>query len=619
MGGVPLRRVLQAALDVAAWFIAFAFAMVLRTEFQPSLVVWGPVLLVSALAGLLQISVGTFVRLYRGRFAYGSFEEVRGVFETVVVTMVVLEIVVDRTGLLPASRPIMAGVLALVLMLAMRYSVRLVTESRRHPSEQAEPIIVLGAGDAGRQLIRSIQTNPRSPYRVVAVLDDNPSLANLELSGIRVAGGRDALARVATATGARVVVAALPQASAPLLRSLHKQSRELGLAVKVVPSLAELPEGTVSVFDVRDINAEDLLGRHAVQIDLTEIGQFLHGKRVLITGAGGSIGSELARQVHKFEPAALGLLDRDENGLHATQLSIQHRALLDDEHTILASIRDPHRLREVFEAFAPDIVFHAAALKHLPLLEKFPSEAAKTNVFGTLNVLQAAQAADVSVFVNISTDKAANPINVLGFSKRITERLTAAVGQESQGTYVSVRFGNVLGSAGSVLHSFAAQIARGGPLTVTHPDVTRFFMTIPEAVQLVLQAAAIGDDGQVLVLDMGDPVRIADVATNLIDLSGQEMGLLYTGLRPGEKLEEDLFGHGEVDSRPNHPLVSQVAAPPLWPSMLGRLDARAPIDDLRAALDSLSSTPSPVLLRDDVVVDLTATGEWARGAQHDVG
>ena len=318
---------------------------------------------------------------------------------------------------------------------------------------------------------------------------------------------------------------------------------------------------------------------------------------MLITGAGGSIGSELARQVHRFEPSALGLLDRDENGLHATQLSIQHRALLDDENTILASIRDPQRMREVFEAFQPDIVFHAAALKHLPLLEKFPAEAAKTNVFGTLNVLEAARAVGVNVFVNISTDKAADPISVLGYSKRITERLTAAIGAESEGTYVSVRFGNVLGSHGSVLHSFAAQIADGGPVTVTHPDVTRYFMTIPEAVQLVLQAAAVGDDGEVLVLDMGEPVRIADVAEYLIAQSGQEIPILFTGLRPGEKLDEDLLGTGECDVRPSHPLISQVPVPPLWPSMLERLDLFEDHEEMRGELHDLSLTRVPIQVR----------------------
>ena len=595
MAGARSRRTLQAVIDVAFWFLAFLVATGLRETIGAYAVPWAAVIFISAMAGILQIAIGSFVRLYRGRFHYGSFEEVRGVTETVLaVTLVLAFLTLLRPFGVPASRPIVAGGLALIFMLALRYSLRLVGEVRIHPSDEADPIIVLGAGEAGRQLVRSIQHDPQSPYRVVAVLDDDPTTRNLELSGIHVMGGREALAEVAASTGARVIVVALPGAEAAFLRHLHNQTHELGLVLKVVPTLANIPDGKVDVFSIRDINEEDLLGRRAIHTDLTEIGQFLHGKRVLITGAGGSIGSELARQVHRFEPAALGLLDRDENGLHATQLSIQHRALLDDENTILASIRDPQRMREVFECFKPDIVFHAAALKHLPLLEKFPGEAAKTNVFGTLNVLEAAQESGVNVFVNISTDKAADPISVLGYSKRITERLTAAVGAESEGTYVSVRFGNVLGSHGSVLHSFAAQIADGGPVTVTHPDVTRYFMTIPEAVQLVLQAAAVGNDGEVLVLDMGEPVRIADVAQYLIAQSGQEIPILFTGLRPGEKLEEDLLGTGERDVRPSHPLISQVPVAPLWPSMLERLDSKATRSEVRAEsahLAALRVTP----------------------------
>ena len=590
MAGARSRRTLQAVIDVAFWFLAFLVATGLRETIGAYAVPWAAVIFISAMAGILQIAIGSFVRLYRGRFHYGSFEEVRGVTETVLaVTLVLAFLTLLRPFGVPASRPIVAGGLALIFMLALRYSLRLVGEVRIHPSDEADPIIVLGAGEAGRQLVRSIQHDPQSPYRVVAVLDDDPTTRNLELSGIHVMGGREALAEVAASTGARVIVVALPGAEAAFLRHLHNQTHELGLVLKVVPTLANIPDGKVDVFSIRDINEEDLLGRRAIHTDLTEIGQFLHGKRVLITGAGGSIGSELARQVHRFEPAALGLLDRDENGLHATQLSIQHRALLDDENTILASIRDPQRMREVFECFKPDIVFHAAALKHLPLLEKFPGEAAKTNVFGTLNVLEAAQESGVNVFVNISTDKAADPISVLGYSKRITERLTAAVGAESEGTYVSVRFGNVLGSHGSVLHSFAAQIADGGPVTVTHPDVTRYFMTIPEAVQLVLQAAAVGDDGEVLVLDMGEPVRIADVAQYLIAQSGQEIPILFTGLRPGEKLEEDLLGTGERDVRPSHPLISQVPVAPLWPSMLERLDSTATRSEVRAEIAHLAA------------------------------
>ncbi len=603
-------RVLQAVIDVASWYAALGSAMLLRAEFDVTTVPWLSVLALSTFAGLLQVTVGVARRLYRGRFAYGSFDEVRGVSEVVLITGAAIEMLVllSSPRVVPASRPLVATGLALILMLGVRYTVRLVRENGQQPADTAEPVIVFGAGEAGHQLIRWIQTNPDSPYRVVGILDDDPGLQHRQISGLRIGGGRDALAATAASTGATTIVAALPSATSAVLRELNTAATELGLRVKVLPPLADLAGSSAGVFDVRDINEEDLLGRAAVHTDLTEIGEFLHGRRVLITGAGGSIGSELARQVHAFGPAALGLLDRDENGLHATQLSIQHRALLDDEFTILGCIRDECRMREVFMAFEPDIVFHAAALKHLPLLEKYPAEATKTNVYGTLNVLRAAQESGVTVFVNISTDKAADPVSVLGYSKRITERLTSAVGSESTGTYVSVRFGNVLGSHGSVLHSFAAQISDGGPVTVTHPDVTRFFMTIPEAVQLLLQAAAIGEDGEVLVLDMGEPVRIADVAKYLIAQSGQNLRMLFTGLRPGEKLEEDLFATGENDVRPNHPLVSQVPVAPLWPSMLDRLDVRAPVAEMRAGLRDLAATHVPEPHRSLEAVRLVGVG-----------
>jgi FlaA1/EpsC-like NDP-sugar epimerase len=292
-------------------------------------------------------------------------------------------------------------------------------------------------------------------------------------------------------------------------------------------------------------------------------------RRVLVTGAGGSIGSELCRQLARFNPAELIMLDRDESALHEVQLSIHGRALLDTPQTVLADLRDEATINHIFDTRKPEVVFHAAALKHLPLLERYPLEAYQTNVLGTLTLLNAAQRTGVGVFVNISTDKAANPISVLGYSKRIAERVTAAAGQTAKsGKYMSVRFGNVLGSRGSVLMSFRDQIAKGGPLTVTHRGVTRYFMTISEAVQLVIQAGAIGRSGEALVLDMGTPVSIYDVAKQLVANSGKPVEIEIVGLRAGEKVHEELFGDGEVDTRPRHPLISHV---PVLPVDLGLL------------------------------------------------
>ncbi len=303
------------------------------------------------------------------------------------------------------------------------------------------------------------------------------------------------------------------------------------------------------------------MGRRRVKINLDEISQYLLNRRVLVTGAGGSIGSELCRQLVRFNPAEIIMLDRDESALHEVQLSIYGRALLDTPQTVLADLRDATAINAIFENRKPQVVFHAAALKHLPLLERYPNEAYQTNVLGTLTMLRAARNSGVEVFVNISTDKAANPISVLGYSKRIAERLTADFAYGSgPGKYISVRFGNVLGSRGSVLMSFRDQIAKGGPLTVTHRGVTRYFMTISEAVQLVIQAGAIGSSGEVLVLDMGKPVNIYNVAEQLVRNSSKQIKIEVVGLRVGEKVHEELFGNGEIDERPRHPLISHVSA-----------------------------------------------------------
>lgn len=311
-----------------------------------------------------------------------------------------------------------------------------------------------------------------------------------------------------------------------------------------------------------DIDLSSLLGRPPIATDASAVAPSFVGKRVLVTGAGGSIGTELCRQIARFRPSDVIMLDHDESALHEAQLSIYGRASLDDDSTVLADIREPRTLAEVFGRRRPHIVFHAAALKHLPILEKAPGEAVKTNVWGTLNVLQAARAVGVELLVNISSDKAANPISVLGYSKRIAEGLTAAVGLAAPGTFLSVRFGNVLGSRGSVVAAFAAQIAGGNPLTVTDPETTRHFMTIREAVELVVQAGDLGYPGDVLVLDMGEPVPIVALAERMIALSASRTSIVYTGLRDGEKLHEDVLGRGEENVRTTHPLITRTKVPP---------------------------------------------------------
>ena len=391
------------------------------------------------------------------------------------------------------------------------------------------------------------------------------------------------MASTAARTGARVLVIAIAGASGTAIRDLTAEAERCGLTPKVVPSVGELLSGGVRIEGVRDPRITDLLGRRPVTTDVEAMAEHFAGKRILVTGAGGSIGSELCRQLQRFEPGELIMLDRDESAMHAVQLEMHGRALLDSNETVLADIRDVHRVMEIFQQLRPEIVFHAAALKHLPLLERYPAEALKSNVWGTRTILTAAAACGVSSFVNISTDKAADPVSVLGYSKRIAERLTAHTALRERGKYLSVRFGNVLGSRGSVLTALSEQIASGQPVTVTHPDVSRYFMTAHEAVQLVLQAAIIGRSGEVLVLDMGQQVRIADIARRLIATGPRATDIVFTGLRPGEKLSESLLGHGESDERPFHPLISHVPVMPLAPTAVN-LDPGMSCDELRAAL-----------------------------------
>jgi FlaA1/EpsC-like NDP-sugar epimerase len=576
MEGVRFRLCARLSVDGAAWAGGLIAAVFTRYEFAIGGRQAAATMIAVLLAIVLQAGIGHPQFLYRGRYRYASFEEVRALTLTVLATaglLLLLDLAVAPRPL-PASAPVVGGVLALVLMLGVRYVRRLQRESRQRPDVRvATPVVLFGAGSAGHILLRSMLYDPRSRYLPVGMIDDDPRLRHLRAHGIAVLGGRQDIPAALAHTGATTVVFSVANADAELVREVRGITLAAGASFKVVPSISELIDDRVSVMDVRDVQVTDLLGRHQIDTDIDSIAGYLAGKRVLVTGAGGSIGSELCRQIHRFGPAELMMLDRDESALHAVQLSLDKRASLDDPAVILADLRDVDTIRTIFQVRRPQVVFHAAALKHLPLLERYPGEAVKTNIWGTLAVLEAA--AGVERFVNISTDKAANPVSVLGFSKRITERLTAFTAATSPGTFLSVRFGNVLGSRGSVLTAFNAQIAGGGPITVTHPDVSRYFMTTQEAVHLVIQAAAIGRGGEALVLEMGKPVRIAEVARQMAQLVPVPIHIEYSSLRPGEKLHEDLFGTGEVDRRPLHPLISHVQVPPLDPEQVRYLDAYA--------------------------------------------
>ncbi len=581
------RAPLAIAYDVCAWLVSYAAFAWLRLDSDASSVPWNEVLAVALVTAGVYVALAAPFRLHQGRARTASLEEMvllgalmGGVGGGVFLVNLVAQWV-------PRSIPAGATLGALVLAAWARAAWRTLQErdERTGTAEDTQRTLVIGAGEAGRELVTSMQRDPLRRYVPVGLLDDDPYKRHRRLRGVPVLGTTCDLAKEVARTGATMVVIAIPSASAETVNRLRLAALDAKAAVKVLPSTTQLLTDSVGIRDLRDINITDVLGRNQLDTDIAAIADYLTGQKVLVTGAGGSIGSELCRQIHRFQPAELMMLDRDESALHSVQLSIHGRALLDSDDVILCDIRDEEAVRSVFLTRRPDVVFHAAALKHLPMLEQYPAEAVKTNVVGTRTVLEASDLVGVDKFVNISTDKAANPSSVLGYSKRVAERLTAAQAQAADGIYLSVRFGNVLGSRGSVLSSFARQIAAGGPITVTHPDVSRFFMTIEEACQLVIQAAAIGRPGEALVLDMGEPVRIVDVAHQLIEQSGTPVRIEFTGLREGEKLHEELFGPGEPrDVRPRHPLVSHVPVPPISDGDVIALTRPSRPDDVRQAL-----------------------------------
>lgn len=549
------RTWLQVVFDVCAWALAGVLAWLVL---GPSWTIGAELGMAIAAAVAAQLIFGATLRLYSSRYRYGSFSEYGSL---ILITLLI------AGGLMVVTMADTAFVLlmvftGLITMSASRYLIRYVNQIVTRPVH-GQRVLVIGAGSAAESLISQMLSDPQGPYLPVGLIDDDPHKRYLRIHGVRVRGTSENIGDVVRWLGVSGAIVAIADSDAEFLQVCRERLEPTGAWLRTIPPLAELVNRVVEVADIRDLKVEDLIGRSPIHTDMTEIAETIAGKRVLVTGAGGSIGSELCRQLFALGPEALIMLDRDETALHGVELTLFGSALLTSPHTVLADIRDPLALERIFSDTRPDIVFHAAALKHLPMLQRFPEEAWKTNVYGTLNVLRAAQKVGVEHFVNISTDKAAAPTSELGRSKRIAERLVSRFAAQSNGTYLSVRFGNVLGSRGSVLLSFQEQIRRGGPVTVTDPEVRRFFMTIPEACQLVLQAAAIGEDGYVMVLDMGEPVRIVDIARSLVAMSNRDTEIVFTGLRDGEKLDEELFGDYEGTVVRIHEKISRVEAPEL--------------------------------------------------------
>ena len=503
--------------------------------------------------------VFTVFGLYRSVWRYaGVMELIRIGFSF--VCLAVVSLVLSLAYELPLRLFIADWILLLAAVTAIRFSYRLLCHVQniyqRHKKAQGRRVIIIGAGAAGRTLVREIQTCDYISYTPVCFLDDDKNKIGLRVEGVTVYGAIDTVKEAADRFAAEEILIAMPSIPRIEMRRVLEICRTTGLRTRTLPGMYQLMNEQVRVSALRDVEIQDLLGRDQITVNLDEIMGYIEGKVVLVTGGGGSIGSELCRQIASHNPKQLLMLDIYENSLYDIEQELRRKHPELDQLALVASIRGSGKMEDVFRRYRPEVVFNAAAHKHVPLMETSPNEAVKNNVFGTLNMARMADRYGVRRFVQISTDKAVNPTNIMGATKRLCEMIIQAFSRRSKTEFVAVRFGNVLGSNGSVIPLFKQQITEGGPVTVTHKDIIRYFMTIPEAVSLVLQAGAYAKGGEIFVLDMGEPVRIYDLAENLIRLSGYEPGvdieIRCTGLRPGEKLfEERLMAEEGLRTTPN--------------------------------------------------------------------
>lgn len=491
-------------------------------------------------------------KLYNKAWEYASIGELKQIFKAITLSIIVTAIVQQII-----NHDIYVRILAIAWMLHLlliggsRFVWRMFRDTYITKANDKKRTLIIGAGSAGTMVVRQLQHNKEADLYPIAFVDDDRNKQKLEIYNVPVVGTTNHIQEIVEDNDIEHIIIAIPSLNRNQINEIFEKCRKTKAKTQIVPMLEDLLDGKVSVNEFRDVQVEDLLGREPIQLDDAGIGEKITGKTILVTGAGGSIGSEICRQVTKYKPAKIVLLGHGENSIY--NIEMEMRVTYKDTVEItteIADVQDRNKIFEIMERHCPYIVYHAAAHKHVPLMERNPEEAVKNNIFGTKNVAEAADTFKVNTFVMVSTDKAVNPTNVMGATKRFAEMLVQHMASVSTGTrFVAVRFGNVLGSRGSVIPLFKKQIQKGGPVTVTHPDMIRYFMTIPEASRLVIQAGTLARGGELFVLDMGGPVKIVDLAKNLITLSGfsiEEIGIEFTGLRPGEKMYEELLNEGEI-------------------------------------------------------------------------
>jgi FlaA1/EpsC-like NDP-sugar epimerase len=500
--------------------------------------------------------------LYRGLWKYASIKELFNIIIACVISYGFKFLVTSLLGIsLPRSTIFFGGILLVMMVFATRFSYRFLRyvlhENIR--GKGIKRVMIIGAGDAGNMIIREIKSSDNLNSRVVCVIDDDKNVHGLYIQGIKIVGDRNQIINSVKKFKIDEIIIAIPSVAAQERKKILDICKETQCILRTIPGMYQIINNEVKLSDLRDVQIEDLLGRDAIDINVNEILDYVSKKVILITGAGGSIGGELCRQIASHNPSMLVMLDIYENSIYDIQLEITKKYPEMKIEVLIASVRDEKRIKNILNKYKPEIIFHAAAHKHVPLMEASPNEAVKNNVFGTLTLVKAADECKVSKFIMISTDKAVRPTNIMGATKRICEMIIQAYDKKSKTDFVAVRFGNVLGSNGSVIPIFRKQIAEGGPVTVTHKDITRYFMTIPEAVSLVLQAGYYAKGGEIFILDMGEPVKIYDLARNMIKLSGRtpdvDIKIEVTGLRPGEKLYEELLMDEEGIEKTQNDLI----------------------------------------------------------------
>jgi FlaA1/EpsC-like NDP-sugar epimerase len=491
-------------------------------------------------------------KLYNKAWEYASIGELKQIFKAITFSIIVTAIVQQIINHdIYVRILVIAWMLHLLLIGGSRFVWRMFRDTYITKDTNKKRTLIIGAGSAGTMVVRQLQHNREADLFPIAFVDDDKNKQKLEIYNVPVVGMTNNIKEIVEDNDIEYIIIAIPSLNRKQINEIFEKCRKTKAKTQIVPMLEDLLDGKVSVNEVRDVQVEDLLGREPIQLDDAGIGEKITGKTILVTGAGGSIGSEICRQIMKYKPAKIVLLGHGENSIY--NIEMEMRVTYKDTvevTTEIADVQDRHKIFEIMKKHQPYIVYHAAAHKHVPLMERNPEEAVKNNIFGTKNVAEAADTFKVNTFVMVSTDKAVNPPNVMGATKRFAEMLVQHLAAVSTNTrFVAVRFGNVLGSRGSVIPLFKKQIQKGGPVTVTHPDMIRYFMTIPEASRLVIQAGTLAKGGELFVLDMGDPVKIVDLAKNLITLSGysiEEIGIEFTGLRPGEKMYEELLNEGEI-------------------------------------------------------------------------